>query len=56
MTYTELKERYISHPAISYWLKDRIKEIEQRDIVDFIVDLNILMKVAQARKEEVMQP
>mgnify|MGYP001599712111 CR=1 FL=1 len=45
----------LSNPATSYWLLARLKEIETRDIVDFLRDVTILKQVAETRFKEISQ-
>ncbi len=36
------KEEILTNPAFSYWVKDALRTIEDRDPVDALRDLNIL--------------
>jgi len=39
----------LASPCVSYWLKDRIREIDQRDIVDILYDTKTLLAVIERR-------
>ena len=42
-------------PAASYWLKDAVKTLTDRDIVDALQDAEVLLKYAKLRWDEVKQ-
>ena len=39
----------LASPSVSYWLKDRIREIEERDLVDVLYDSRTLVAVIERR-------
>lgn len=39
----------LSSPCVSYWLKDRIREIEERDLVDILYDTRTLLACIERR-------
>jgi hypothetical protein len=39
----------LASPCVSYWLKDRIREIDSRDIVDILYDTRALLAVIERR-------
>ena len=42
-----------NHPAISYWLKDALAALDQRDPVDALQDAEILLALAEKRLFEI---
>jgi hypothetical protein len=42
----------LASPAVSYWLKDRIREIDSRDIVDILHDTRTLLAVIERRLQK----
>ena len=40
------------NPAVSYWLKERLCEVGERDILDHMYDIEYLLKVVQLRWNE----
>jgi hypothetical protein len=39
----------LASPCTSYWLKDRIREIDERDAVDMLYDSRTLVAVIERR-------
>jgi hypothetical protein len=39
----------LASPCTSYWLKDRIRDIDERDIVDILYDARTLVAVIERR-------
>jgi hypothetical protein len=39
----------LASPCVSYWLKDRIREIDERDIVDIFHDTRTLLGIIERR-------
>ena len=52
MTYKQIHTILIN-PATSYWLRTAIQSCEQRDIVDAINDVEVLMEVLKFRLNEI---
>lgn len=49
MSPNSIAAQIVSDPAASYWLKDRIKELEARDPVDALRDAEALRLAASDR-------
>ena len=41
-----------THPAVSYWLKDALTALDQRDPVDALQDAEVLLALAEKRLNE----
>jgi hypothetical protein len=39
----------LASPCTNYWLKDRIREIDQRDVVDILYDTRTLLAIIERR-------
>jgi hypothetical protein len=39
----------LASPCVSFWLKDRIREIDSRDIVDILYDTRTLLACIERR-------
>lgn len=53
MTSEEMAKIISKDPAASYWLKQAVKGLSGRDIVDALKDAEVLLKYAQLRWDEV---
>ena len=51
MTSNEIRNS-LNNPATSFWLKTAVKEMDKRDIVDALRDVNILKLYLEARLTE----
>lgn len=45
-------ESILSDPTASYWLKQRIEELQERDPVDALNDIEMLKRLTESRLEE----
>lgn len=52
MTYQEKRDKLLTDPAATFWLKAQIKVLEQRDCVDAEDDLIVLTELTALRIEE----
>ena len=52
-TYSEIKEELLENPSVSYFLKGVIKEMETKDSVDVLKDLEVAVDLAKLRLEEI---
>lgn len=43
------EQNLINDPAVSYWLKDQINKISERDLLDAISDAELLLSVLAGR-------
>ena len=55
MTYEEQKKRTLDDPTSSYWLKDAIQALDERDPVDALHDARALAGAQQRRCDEIKQ-
>jgi len=42
----------LADPTVSYWLKERIEELKERDPVDALNDIEVLKHLTELRLEE----
>jgi len=54
MEYTEIKNTLISNPAISFWFKEAVKELEKRDICDCLGDIEALHALFTLKMKEML--
>ena len=54
MTYLATVAELVTDPCISYWLKDALQVLVNRDVVDAASDAAILNEVMQRRVKEVL--
>ena len=52
MTAEEIKRTILEDPVASYWLKDAVKSLSDRDVVDALRDAQALLKYARLRYDE----
>ena len=50
---SELIEEIRLAPDVSYWLKRTIEELEKRDIIDVLDDIELLHKIFSLKFEEI---
>ena len=48
-----IENQIISDPAASYWIKEKIKESSNRDILDVLNDVDILRSILTLRHEAI---
>jgi hypothetical protein len=51
----DLLQGICADPSTSYWLKDALQSLLQRDPVDAVNDSRLLADIMQARYDEVLQ-
>lgn len=54
VTYREAADAILGDPSSSFWLKDAIKALDQRDSVDVINDVALLLKLQKMRVDEAL--
>jgi hypothetical protein len=52
----ELVHAICADPSTSFWLKDALKTLLQRDAVDSAKDARLLADIMQSRLEELQEP
>lgn len=53
MTYTEIKQSVINDIGSSFWVKNALVDLEKRDIIDAMNDVNILSIALKKKWEEI---
>lgn len=52
-TAQEMKEKLAKDPSVTFWLKDQVEKMEQRDVLDAYYDAKLLFQYCQLRWFEV---
>lgn len=52
-TSSKLIQEILLAPDVSYWLKQTIEELERRDIIDVLNDIELLHKIFSLKFEEI---
>lgn len=52
-TSTDMKQRVLQDPAASFWLQQRIVELDNRDVVDALHDVVYLTRFLKTKFEEI---
>ncbi|MDD3450915.1 hypothetical protein [Sulfurimonas sp.] len=52
-TSSKLIQEILLAPDVSYWLKRTIEELEKRDIIDVLDDIELLHKIFSLKFEEI---
>jgi hypothetical protein len=50
---TKLEQELLDGPCTSYWLKEQIRNLDKRDVLDAMRDAELLAKVANERWQAV---
>ena len=52
MTYKDMKESTLQHPAVHFWVKDTLKIIDEKDPVDVLHGLKLLTSLIEKKCRE----
>lgn len=52
--YESIRQRILDDPAASYWLKDAIAQLEERDPADARADCDVLCTIMRMRQKEAL--